>query len=451
MVYLYVFINIHIICMTIVQSPYFIYVLLFSGIVAVYFLSGRRKETVSREIKKEQQEAGLMEPASLHPVIDPAICMGCAACVPACPEKNVIGIIHQKAELITPANCIGHGACKAACPVDAITLVFGSDKRGVDIPYVSPDFETNVPGIYIAGELGGMGLIRNAVEQGRQAMDSIAERLKTAGRTEGILDVVVVGAGPAGFSASLAALEKGFTYVTLEQDSLGGTVSNYPRGKIVMTQPATLPMIGKMPFRETTKETLIDFWRDVEAQTKIRINYHEHVRKVSARADYIETTTDKASYKSKTVLLAIGRRGTPRKLDVPGEELSKVVYKLIDPAQYEGRHILVVGGGDSALEAALALADTPGTTVSLSYRSDAFSRAKMKNRDRIEDYRASGKMSVILTSTVKEISEREVILVHEGKDLTIQNNAVIVCAGGVLPTGFLKEIGIEVETKYGTA
>lgn len=433
------------------MSPYLFYGLILIGILVVYLTTGRRKETVSREIQNEQIQAGLTEPASLHPDIDPAICMGCAACVPACPEKNVIGIIHSKAELISPANCIGHGACRAACPVDAITLVFGTEKRGVDIPHVSPDFETNVPGIYIAGELGGMGLIRNAVEQGRQAMESIAGRLKSSPAADQVLDVVIIGAGPAGFSASLAALEKGYKYVTLEQDSLGGTVSHYPRGKIVMTQPAILPMVGKTPFKETTKENLMSFWEDVREKTGVVINTHERVKKVIADNGVIETVSEKATYRSRMLLLAIGRRGTPRKLGVPGEDQSKVVYKLVDPQQYRGMHVLVVGGGDSALEAALALADTPETTVTLSYRSEAFTRAKTKNRNRISDYDKQGKLTVMMSSNVKEVLADQVVIEHGGELKTVANNAVIVCAGGILPTGFLKEIGIEVETKYGTA
>ena len=437
--------------MSLVEFPYLFYGLIIGVIFLVYIFSGRRTEAVNRAIKMEQIDAGLTEPASLHPAIDPGLCMGCAACVPACPEKNVIGIIDKKAELITPTNCIGHGACAAACPVDAITLVFGTEKRGVDIPHVTPNFETNIAGVYIAGELGGMGLIRNAIEQGRQAMDAIADRLGELPAVDDVLDVVIIGAGPAGFSASLGALEKGLKYATLEQDSLGGTVSHYPRGKIVMTQPAMLPIVGKTQFRETTKEKLMEFWTDTAATTGVQINTHERVSQVEAGDTYIETVSDKGRYRSRAVLLAIGRRGTPRKLDVPGEDQPKVVYKLVDPAQYAGQHVLVVGGGDSALEAALALADTPRTTVTLSYRSEAFSRAKKKNRDQIDEYAAAKRMRVLMKTNVREIGSDHVIIEREGEDLKISNNTVIVCAGGILPTGFLKEIGIEVHTKYGTA
>jgi len=337
----------------------------------------------STELFAKNIESGLIEPASIHPVINVNRCKGCGSCVSACPEraKGVLGLIDGKAELIHPTNCIGHGACLRACPFDAITLVFGTERRGIDIPNVSPTFETNVPNIYIAGELGGMGLIRNAISQGLQAMESIA---KNKGSKNGdILDVLIVGAGPSGFAASLYALENKMSYATIEQDSLGGTVFNFPRGKLVMTAPIQLPLVGKMNFVETTKEILLEFWQKAERDTGVSINYHERVETVSDIDGGFEIKTSKHSYKARTILLAIGRRGTPRTLGVPGENQSKVVYRLIDPAQYKGLHVLIVGGGDSALEAATSIADEEGTTVTLSYRSEAFARAKEKNREKV--------------------------------------------------------------------
>jgi thioredoxin reductase len=332
--------------------------------------------------------------------------------------------------------------------MNAITLVFGTSERGVDIPLVAPDFETNVPGLFIAGELGGMGLIRNAVEQGRQAMSSIIERCRRENRQE--LDVVIVGAGPAGLSASLAAQESGLRYATLEQDSLGGTVSHFPRGKIVMAAPVKLPRIGTVKFREISKEALLEFWEDVIRKTGVQINYRERVEAITPLAGGLEVRTSGKTYRSRCVLLAIGRRGTPRKLGVPGEDATKVVYRLIDPEQYRNRRVLVVGGGDSALEAAISIAEQPGTEVSLSYRSGAFSRAKEKNRRKIDNLCNSGRLNVFMNSSVKEIFENRVEIDQQGNMIDIGNDAVIVCAGGILPTPFLKEIGIEVETKYGT-
>lgn len=419
---------------------------LFAALV-IYVLRLQRRERRNVAQLAAATAAGLTEPASLHPLIDPLRCLGSNACVRACPEGDVIGVIRGKAHLINPSNCIGHGACRSACPHDAISLVFGSAKRGVDIPRVSPQFETNVPGLYIAGELGGMGLIRNAVEQGCQAIDAI--RSRKAG--DNMLDVVIVGAGPAGFAATLAAHQHKLRYVTVEQDSLGGCVFKYPRGKVVMTQPVELPLVGKIKLRETSKEALLALWQDAERQSGVRIRYQERMDDIVHTAAGFTVKTARASYDARCVLLAIGRRGTPRRLEVPGEELPKVVYSLIDPEQYRGQHVLVVGGGDAALEAALAIAEQPQTMVTLSYRGEAFDRAKPKNRERAEALARGGRMRLLLKSTVQSIAAASVTLRHDDKDTALNNNAVIVCAGGVLPTPFLKKIGIAVETKYGTA
>jgi len=422
-------------------------------LIPVFFLfRNRKREHLSKVTRQSAIEDGLSEPASLHPVIDRNRCIGCKSCIYACPQQlghNVLGIYHGKAELLEPANCIGHGACKKVCPADAISLVFGTEKRGVDIPLIDDSFETNVKGIYIAGELGGMGLIRNAIEQGKSAMAAMLKSLPK--NSNNPFQVIIIGAGPAGIAATLAAKEKGLKYLTLDQDSLGGTVFQYPRGKIVMTQPVKLPGAGIMHFRETTKEDLLKFWQGIEEQTGIKINYQQTVTNIEASDNGFNITANAKTYQTDRVLLSIGRRGTPRKLDIPGEELPKVVYQLIDPQQYLGKKVLIVGGGDSALEAALAIADEPGSKVGLSYRSSSFSRAKAKNRERIDAYAASGKIQLHLPSNLLEIKPETVILDCEGTTQELDNDAVIINAGGILPTGFLKQIGIQVETKYGTA
>ena len=415
----------------------------------VYLRRRRKLEMRSRAKREAAAESGLLEPASLHPEIDPAQCIGCGACVRACPEGDILGLIDGKAILVEPSECIGHGACRSACPSNAISLVFGTAKRGVDIPHVDDDFQTNVPGIFIAGELGGMGLIRNAIEQGRQAVDSV-RKLDGLGHPHRY-DVVIVGGGPAGFSASLAAMQHRLRFATIEQDSFGGTVAHFPRGKLVMTAPATLPLIGKVKFREISKEKLLEFWGRAARDTGLQIRYGERVESVAANGGGFEVKTSRAIYPTRSIVLAIGRRGTPRKLDVPGEELPKVVYRLVDPAQYRGQNVLVVGGGDSALEAAVSIAEEPGATVTLSYRSENFSRAKMKNRERVAAAGHAGRLSVLMPSQVERIAESAVQLTHGGKRITIRNDAVIVCVGGILPTPFLQNIGIEVQTKYGTA
>jgi thioredoxin reductase/ferredoxin len=433
---------------------YLVYLLPIGLIWLVYITHKRLKSRKNIAVMQEEFEAGLTEPASLHPLIDPAKCMGCGTCVKACPEQHnhpVLGLIDGKAQLIAPTNCIGHGACKTNCPFDAITLVFGTEKRGVDIPVLNPNFETSMAGIYIAGELGGMGLIRNAIEQGYKALDYIQEDLKSR-RDKADYDLLIVGAGPAGFSASLRAIEKKLRYKTVEQDSLGGTVFQFPRGKLVMTAPVHLPLVGEMKFTETTKEELLAFWQQVEKKTGVEISYHERVESISSHVQGgYEVKTNKGNYHTRSVLLTIGRRGTPRKLGVPGEEMSKVTYRLIDPEQYRNQHVLVVGGGDSALEAATSIADQPGTTVTLSYRSGAFGRAKRKNRERVDRAVEEGRLNLMFKSNVQSFTSDRVTIEQEGELIEMPNQAVIICAGGILPTGFLKETGINVETKHGSA
>ncbi|WP_341888669.1 NAD(P)-binding domain-containing protein [Variovorax sp. YR752] len=414
--------------------------------VALYLRRQRRLAQQHALELKQSLEAGLAEPASLHPVINPSRCIGSGSCVRACPEE-ALGIVGGKAVLINGSACIGHGACLSACPVEGISLVFGSEKRGIDIPHVSPEFETNVPGIYIAGELGGMGLIRKAAEQGRQAMDAIRKRADGSHD----IDVLIVGCGPAGLSAGLAAIQHKLRYRIIEQeDSLGGAVYHYPRNKIAMTAPVQLALVGKVKFGEVSKEQLLEFWQGVVQRTGLQVSFRERLTGIERHGTGFVVQTDQGRISARSVLLAMGRRGTPRKLDVPGEEASKVVYRLVDAQQYRGQHVLVVGGGDSALEAAIALAEEPNTTVTLSYRSEAFSRVKAKNRERLELLRDAGHLTVMLSSKVRRIEQRSVDIEHEGRTKHLPNEAVIVCAGGELPTPLLRQIGIRFETKFGT-
>jgi thioredoxin reductase/Pyruvate/2-oxoacid:ferredoxin oxidoreductase delta subunit len=410
----------------------------------------KRRDQRSQEILLAAKEAGLSEaPVSLHPIIDHNLCLGCATCVDACPEGKILGVIREKAHLINPSYCIGHGACKTACPTNAISLVLGNEKRGVDIPMLNPNFETNVPGLFVAGELGGMGLIRNAIEQGRQAMESIRQVISNS-QSSVPFDVVIIGAGPAGFSATLDAHQHKLRYVTLEQETLGGTVAHFPRGKIVMTAPVLLPIIGQVKFSTTTKEKLIDFWKSVEQRSGVRISYQERMDSIEKTNDGFFIKTPKNTYHTKTVLLSIGRRGTPRKLGVSGEEQNKVVYRLVDSAQYRNQHVLVVGGGNSALEAAIAIAKEPGATVTLSYRSKVFGKANPKVIDQASTEERNRRLKILLSSTVKHVGEKTVTINTEDGEIEIDNDAVIVCAGGILPTPMLKNLGVEIETKHGS-
>ena len=420
----------------------------FAAVVVIFYVIKHRKKSRETTTKIERaKELGFHEPVSLHPVVDPDTCIGSGACITACPEKDILGLVNSKATTINASRCVGHGACFHACPVQAITLCIGTEKRGVDLPHVSPEFETNIPGLFIAGELGGMGLIKNAVEQGRQAVENLKKKIKPSKETD--YDVIIVGAGPAGISATLTAANNKMRFLTVEQDSLGGTVFNFPRAKIVMTSPMNLPMHGKLKLSETSKSELLDLWLNILAKNNISINEQEKVDSVEKINDYFLVSTNKEKYKTNSVVLCIGRRGSPRKLGVPGEEKEKVAYRLLEPELIQNQKILIVGGGDSAIESALLLMED--NVVSISYRSDKFSRLKPKNLERINEAVSDRKIKIFYNSTLKEIKDKSVILQVEENQKEIDNNLVYIFAGGELPTKFLEKIGIKIEKKFGEA
>jgi len=424
--------------------------LFLTGVVIVYIRKLRRESRIVEDKIKLAKEEGLFEPVSLHPVVDVNSCIQSGACIRACPEHDILGIRNGKAFVINASQCIGHGACFHACPTQAISLHIGTEKRGVDLPHVNQYFETNVKGIYIAGEIGGMGLIKNAVEQGKQAVDNLVKGIATKGKFE--YDLIVVGAGPAGISATLQAKKHGLKTVTLEQDSLGGTVYTFPRKKIVMTAPMDIPLHGKIKLYETSKQELLDLWNDVLGKNNIEIQENKKVDSITIEnGGFRINIKDGTQYSANKVLLAIGRRGTPRKLNISGEISTKVAYRLLEPDLITGNDIVVVGGGDSAIESAILLADE--NKVTLSYRSTTFSRLKPRNKQAIDELISAKKVNVVLNSNLVSIEEKFVNIKIEGNEELVQleNDLVYIFAGGELPTQFLKNVGIEITTKFGEA
>jgi len=389
------------------------------------------------------------EPVSLHPYSDLKVCIGSAACVSECPEKDIIGIVDGKATLINSSNCVGHGACFHACPVEAISLRIGTEKRGVDLPHVNQNFETNMKGIYIAGELGGMGLIKNSVEQGQQAIESIAKGKKHG--KENVIDVAIIGAGPAGISATLACKKHGLSYVTLEQDSLGGTVYTFPRSKIVMTSPMDLPLFGKVKLFDTSKDELLQIWNKVISEHDIKINENTKVEDILFQKDetFKVVTKDGREYNASNVLIAIGRRGSPRKLGIPGEDSEKVAYRLLEPELISGEHVIVVGAGDSAIEAALLLKDN--NTVTQLVRTDTLTRCKPKNRERILEAAEKKEVDLIFNSNLISVGKERCIYKNDLEDEAreIKNDKVFIFAGGELPTAFLEKAGVQITKRFG--
>lgn len=419
-------------------------------VIGIYLWRKRKRSKVVEEKIALAKELGLHEPVSLHPVVDPGRCIQTGACISACPEKDILGIRNGKATTINASQCVGHGACFHACPTEAISLCIGTETRGVELPHVSPEFETNIPGIYIAGELGGMGLIKNAVEQGKQAVDNIAA--KNSKRHKAKYDLLIVGAGPAGISASLAARKKGLKAITIEQDSLGGTVFTFPRAKVVMTSAMDIPLHGKVKLFETSKSELLELWESLIKTHSIPIHEKEKIESIQKKDGHFQLVSNKGNeFTAQNVLLAIGRRGSPRKLNIEGENSEKVAYRLLEPERITDKKIMVVGGGDSAIENALMLMEHNDVTVS--YRSEAFKRLKPKNRDKIQEAISLKKLDVIFNSQPMEIKDDNIVMQVSDQDDSqlVPNDLIYIFAGGELPTAFLKKIGLEITKKHGEA
>lgn len=428
---------------------YTIVLLLCALVIYIYLRKQSKTSFITEQKIATAKEEGRYEPISLHPYIDLSTCIGSGACVAACPEKDILGLVNGKAAVINAASCVGHGACFHACPVEAISLRIGTESRGVELPHLNETFETNMRGIYIAGELGGMGLIKNSVEQGKQAVENIIKSKRPS--KEGVLDLIVIGAGPAGISGALTAKKHGLTFKIIEQYSLGGTVFSFPREKIVMTNPMDLPLYGKVKLYDTSKQELLDIWNEALNKNDIQITENTKVESIVPQKDdtfKVITATGETFY-SNQVLIAIGRRGTPRKLNVEGEDLHKVFYRLLDPELIQNRKILVVGGGDSAIESAMLLMDD--NHVTLSYRKDQFARIKVGNRTRIKAAEESQKLNIIYNSNLKSIHEDHVMMSIKGEEeeIKIENDLVYIFAGGELPTKFLQNAGVEITKRFG--
>ena len=420
------------------------------GLICFFFLIvylRRLKKTEARA--REAAEKGKLfseGPKAQHPHIDTNYCIGCGTCTSVCPEGDVLAMIGGKAVIVNGHKCIGHGLCADACPVGAITMVMASPSMAADMPYLTPEYETSVPNLFIVGELGGLALIKNAVNQGRNCIDTIAARLKAAGAPQpvaGVYDVLIVGAGPAGISASLRAIETKLNYITLERDEVGGTVAKYPRQKLVMTSPVEFPMYGKFKKMQLSKENLLAFWDMVLNRADFNVSTGDKVEDIQKDEKGIFTiVTATKQYHARSVVLALGRAGEPRKLGVKGEDLPKVMYRLIEADHYINKKILVVGGGDSAVEAAMGLASQAGNQVTLSYRSERFSRIKERNAKRIEECMRSGRVRVLFNSSPVEFKPESVIIEVNGSTQEIPNDFVWIFAGGSPPNAFLKKIGV---------
>ncbi len=399
---------------------------------------------------QESKAQGSEQPVGQHPHINPYLCLGCFSCVRACIEGNVLAVVEGRARLVRASHCIGDGHCQEVCPVGALTVGLGDIQSRPDIPVLSPELETSVPGVFIAGELGGIALIRHAMQQGSQVMRTIGNRLRSHGATHegpGPSGVLIVGCGPAGLAAALQAKHLEIRHMVIDQNDLGGTVLKYPRNKLTMTQPIEVPFLGRLKRPQYTKEELLKLWGDAVRKAGIEVRPHVTLIGLERQPDQtFLAETSAGRIHCRYVVLALGRRGTPRRLGVPGEESEHVLYQLVDAAGYTDKDILVVGGGDSAIEAATALAVQPGNRVRLSYRRAAFSRIKQRNEERIATFQAEGRIDVLFNSQVKSIQPGSALLQIEEtgnvRETTVRADYAFVLAGGEPPYPLLKKIGI---------
>ena len=401
------------------------YELIISGIVLaimaaaviVLLMQRKKSEREGAERLRLAVAEGQLVPLSLHPVIDPTLCVGSFSCIKACPEGDIIGVVDGVATLVDAADCIGHARCDIECPVGAIKLVFGTSERGIDLPETDENFESSRAGVFIVGEISGMGLIKNALYQGLVAGKFIKGKLKKSSAGPNFTDVVIVGAGPAGIAAAISCQEQGLSVRILEQESVGGAIAHYPRGKVVMTEQVKMPNFGPFGRQLLSKEDLMNEIYQVITANKLTVEEGKKVVGVEGDAPRLTAVTAAGErIACASVVLAIGLRGSPRKLECAGEELPKVTYRLVDPEQYHGRNVLVVGGGDSAVEAAVQLAEESTAKVSISYRQGAFSRCKPRNRDNIKALIDQGKIKAYFSTKVTGIDAKSVRLAPSGDD-----------------------------------
>jgi thioredoxin reductase len=337
-----------------------------------------------------------------------------------------------------------------ACPTEALVMFpEGATPPPLKIPEIDENFQTAIPGQYLIGEVAGKPLVKNAANLGR----AVIEHMLTTGLYPGalgpsspgdnVVDVAIVGSGPGGLSAALTCIQKGLSYVVLEKEQeIASTIARYPKGKLVMAEPYDTVNVSLLPVFDSSKEQLVPIWKELIERVRLSINLGESVEAVQRTQQGFDVRTTVAAYRAQRVVLSIGTRGKPRTLQVPGENLPKIFSLLEDPDVWNGRNVLVVGGGDSAVEAALALADS-GARVIISYRGKGFNRAQPKNKSTVERYAAEGRIKAKLGSQVLQFDAEGVTLqLGDGQQKRYPNDAAFVLIGADPPVAWLEKMGI---------
>lgn len=386
------------------------------------------------------------------PQINTNTCIGCHACVDACPY-DVLEVHNYVAQVVRPDDCCGLTLCEQRCPNGSLVITDGDPIE--DRPHMSNDLQSiDSPGVYLAGDLTGLPLIRNAINQGAHVVRTIAASIGPR-RGGSMLDLVIIGAGPAGMSAALEAKRQGLRHCVLEQGSVAESIRSFPRGKLVFDQPLGLPLIGDLWLQKATKEELLAKWLRIVHTEQIAV-YEGHrvlgVERVSGGPPsghlvvrYLSPDGQPMALETRRVLLAFGRRGSPRKLsvEIPDAALSHVHYSLADARSFANQRVLVLGLGDVAMEAAIALAKQPGTQVSVSYRGDDFKRGKTRNIAEVKRLAAAGRIRLLFGTEVGSVEPGRVTLISPEGPIAIDCDAAFVMIGTIAPWQFLEACGVK--------
>ena len=429
------------------------------GIAAVtgilgYAASAGLRRVASRRADAMKTPRRLSPPVRVRlPQINTATCLGCYACVDACPF-DVLEIQRYVAVVTRPADCCGAILCQQVCPNDSLQITEGAKVEGR--PRVDEHLESkDAPGVFLAGDLTGLPLIKNAIAQGAQTITRIA-KLPRGHREAGTVDVAILGAGPAGISAALRAHELGLSYVVLEQGSVASSIRSFPRGKLVFDQPLAMPVEGALWLRESTKEELLAQWTRIVRTHRLAILEGHRVTSIArSGAAFVltaKTHDGERAFAATRLVLAIGRRGTPRLLDchiASGAE-AKVSYAVADARSFAGKRVLIVGLGDSAMEVACAIARQPGTSVTISCRGKDFARGKARNIAEVKALAAKNKLRLAFETEVERVDPATVMLrTNEGRE-EIANDLVVVLIGGVPSWDLVRAAGVSLDLQPST-